>query len=139
MRCDGETVVELVRSLSTVKVLMDFDGTLSTTKSGGKPIANKHQVDTELLSLMSSHACTILTRNSYTSEMIDFLKAKGAPEDLHVQTVPKKGSKAGYVLKTLSEDHGDVVFIDDTIAELIDPLIACNPRLHRVLFVRSIL
>ena len=32
-----------------------------------------------------------------------------------------------------------VLFVDDSVAELVDPRLTADPRVHRVLFVRALL
>eukprot|EP00927_Polykrikos_kofoidii_P032416 TRINITY_DN27623_c0_g1_i1.p1 TRINITY_DN27623_c0_g1~~TRINITY_DN27623_c0_g1_i1.p1 ORF type:complete len:763 (+),score=151.13 TRINITY_DN27623_c0_g1_i1:197-2485(+) len=137
-RGDGEHVLDLVARIKPSRVALDFDRTLATTKSGALPVFGKHAVDMDLLSVLTIYdkQCIVVTRNSHSEEIGGFLRAHGAP-DVPVQTLRRPKSKAEYVLSGLSQD-ARVVFVDDTIAELMDPRLANDDRVIRVLFVRGL-
>eukprot|EP00428_Durinskia_dybowskii_P041492 CAMPEP_0170278844 /NCGR_PEP_ID=MMETSP0116_2-20130129/39430_1 /TAXON_ID=400756 /ORGANISM="Durinskia baltica, Strain CSIRO CS-38" /LENGTH=623 /DNA_ID=CAMNT_0010530163 /DNA_START=29 /DNA_END=1898 /DNA_ORIENTATION=+ len=136
-RGDGEFVVGLAGRLgANAMVALDFDRTLASTRSGARPVMGQHDVDVDLLSLLCLRpaSCTIITRNSHTDAIRTFLLAHGAPEGLTVQTVKRPTSKAERLLPHLAPE-AKAVLVDDSIAELVDPMIASDPRVHRVLFV----
>lgn len=144
-RGDGELVLSLVERLRPKRVVFDFDRTLSNTKSGQEPILGKHDVDAELLSLLqllggglTDCACVVATRNPHREKIYDFLRAHGAPEQLVIHVLKRPRSKAECVVKDLGE-FDKALFVDDSIAELVDPLIARDPRIHCVFFVRGLL
>ena len=57
---------------------------------------------------------------------------------LTVRSVKLEGiSKADAIFGELGDDERPAVFADDDIAELTDPRVAADPRLHRVLFLRG--
>lgn len=138
-RGDGEHVAEVAARLRPKLIALDFDRTLATTKSGGVPIFGKHSVDMELLSLMWQHqgACAIVTRNSHVEEIAAFLAAHGAPHDLPIHSLRRPRSKAEHF--GVLQGNERAIFVDDSMAELVDPLIANNERVHRVFFVRGLL
>jgi len=139
-RGDGEAVVELASHLRPHRIALDFDRTLASTRTGGMPIFGKHAVDTELLSLLSLNAktCSIITRNSHVAEIKSFLHAHGAPDVLAVHSLRRPASKAERLVPDLGADER-AVLVDDSIEELVDPLVASDERVHRVLFVRGLL
>ena len=59
-------------------------------------------------------------------------------DKITVRHVGKKESKAGAVLEGCV-DKRPVLFVDDTVAELMADGIADNEMVHRVLFVRALL
>eukprot|EP00929_Paragymnodinium_shiwhaense_P115874 TRINITY_DN85028_c0_g1_i1.p1 TRINITY_DN85028_c0_g1~~TRINITY_DN85028_c0_g1_i1.p1 ORF type:complete len:656 (+),score=152.50 TRINITY_DN85028_c0_g1_i1:64-2031(+) len=140
LRGDGELVLGLVSSLKPARVALDFDRTVATTKSGALPVFGKHGIDNDLLSLLTLHreACIIVTRNSHTKEISEFLTAHGAPEDIPVRSLKRPKSKAEFVLDGLRPEDR-VVFVDDSVPEVVDPALARDSRVHRVLFVRALL
>merc|ERR1712039_19245 len=121
-RGDGEHVVELARRLKPARIALDFDRTLATTRSGGKPILGKDSIDQDLLSLLWSYpqSCMVLTRNSHVEAIKEFLASHGAPE-LYVHSLKRPRSKAEYIISEFNSEQ-TVLFVDDTIAELMDPL-----------------
>lgn len=139
LRGDGELVRDLVERIRPARVSLDFDRTLANTKSGRSPVIGKHTVDMELLSLLQLHpsACAVVTRNPHKEEICAFLSAHGAPDNLKIQTL-KGRSKAEYVVEDLSASE-QALFVDDSIAELVDPCIAGDSRILRILFVRALL
>jgi hypothetical protein len=189
------------RRTRLVRIALDWDRTLCTTRGGGEPLIGKHALDEELCALLWQFpsACEIVTRNGHTAAIRAFLASSGAPADIRIHTVRKGQSKADYVLAGLSkrpwqrpggrqgatppshskggrdeagemaaaaesdaepapsgevevacreavkeafeeEDEEEaVLFVDDTVAELVDGAIAADARVHRVLFVRALL
>jgi len=114
-------------------VLMPEDGL-----SGKKMFFGNHAVETELLSLLWLYrgACVIVTRNGSTEEIRKFLTAHGAPEDLPIHVAKKPKSKAECAVDGLMEDEC-AVYVDASVTELADPLVAGDRRVYRVLFVRE--
>jgi hypothetical protein len=119
---------------------LDFDRTLASTRSGASPVFGKDSVDVDLCSLLWQHqgTCAIVTRNSHVQEIRDFLTAHGAPEDLPIHSLKKPRSKAEYILEGIG-DGEQVIFVDDTIAELMDPMVSSASGVHRVLFLRGLI
>lgn len=140
LRGDGEVVRELVDRLRPVRIAIDFDRTLCNTKSGNAPIIGKHVIDTELLSLLQVYGdiCEVVTRNPHKEEILAFLAANGVAAELPVHTLKRPRSKAEFVVEGLGKSDA-VVFVDDSIQELIDPLIASDTRVHGLLFVRALM
>ncbi|CAE8651674.1 unnamed protein product, partial [Polarella glacialis] len=142
-RGDGEHVLNCVASQRPTRIALDFDRTIAMTRTGAAPEFGKHGVDTELLSLLCLHGprCVIVTRNSHREEIRAFLAAHGSPADVPVHVVKRPASKAEHVLAGLSTEDGEerVLFVDDSIAELVDPALAADERVHRILFVRGLL
>lgn len=87
---------------------------------------------------LNSRSCAVVTRNPHKEEISQFLRAHGAPDNLPVHTLRRPRSKAEYVVQDL-QDGEQALFVDDSIEELLDPLIAGDARIHRVLFVRAVL
>jgi len=137
VRGDGEVVASLAKRLNPHRLAVDFDRTLANTRKGNAPIIGKHTVDMELLSLfwLYPDACMVVTRNCHVAEIRAFLAAHGAPEAVPVHSLRRPASKASCITSGLDDDH-KVLFIDDRIEELVDPLISNDSRVHRVLFVR---
>ena len=133
-RGDSGIVSSLAKELQPTVLAFDFDRTLSTSKAGAKPLIGKHSVDEELVALLWEFRgrARVVTRNSHKKEISEFLEANGAPEGVEVFVVPKKVSKARY----LGEGEGKIVFVDDSIKELVENEVVGNENIHRVLFVR---
>ena len=141
-------VPRLSRATKLARIALDWDRTLCTTRSGGEPVVGKHHLDEELCALLWQYdgLCEIVTRNGHTAAIRAFLASNGAPEDIPIRTVRKGQSKADFILAGLeAEDSGGkgeqsvVLFVDDSVAELVDPRLTADPRVHRVLFVRALL
>ena len=95
----------------------------------------------------------IVTRNSYRQDIRSFLRSKGLPvlEDgcgsdeaggIRIHTVVKHQSKAGIVCggaadSTAEAQRRPVLFVDDTLAEHLDPRFAACEHVHRFLFLRG--
>jgi len=138
-RGDGEHVAHLAARLRPARIVLDFDRTLATTRSGGKPVFGKDSVDQDLLSMLWDYpgSCMVVTRNSHVQDIKSFLTSHGAP-DLVVHSLRRPKSKAEHILPGLQP--GDrALFVDDTIAELMDPLVSQSESVHRVLFIRGLL
>jgi hypothetical protein len=140
---------------------------LATTRSGACPVVGQHSVDQELMELFfpasfsresspghnraiaAPACCGVVTRNRHTDEIRRFLIANGAPQEVTVLTMPKGRSKAegclapwaaqGRLSGAPGADERPILLVDDTMAELVDPLVAKNQRIHKVLFVRVLL
>lgn len=135
-----ELVATLAKELRPARILLDFDRTLASTRSGGLPIFGKHSCDEELLTLLWEHrsCCAIVTRNSHRAAIGDFLRAHGAPPEIPVHVVQKGCSKAEFICEGVAE--GELaLFVDDSILEHVDPRIAGDESVCRVLFVRGLL
>jgi hypothetical protein len=142
-RGDASVVAELAARISPGHIALDFDRTVASTKAGGAPVVGKHTIDEELCELLWEHKgkVSIVTRNSHKDDISAFLTAHGAPSDVPVHVVQKKHSKADFVWPAGSSTGADAkpaIFVDDSIAELVDPQIVCQPNIHRVLFVRAL-
>lgn len=139
-RGDGEFVLDLANRLRPARIAIDFDRTLATTRSGGLPIVGQHSADSDLMSLLWLHraACMIVTRNSHTEAIRAFLSANGAPADVPVHSIRRPTSKAEVLVPSLGPEE-QAILVDDSIAELTDPMVAGQERVHRVLFVRALL
>lgn len=139
-RGDADHVLQVAMRLQPQRIALDFDRTLATTRTGGEPIIGKHTVDTDLLSLFWHFPgkCAVVTRNSHKEAILAFLKAHGAPADLPVHVLKRPRSKAEFVAPNL-QDGERAIFVDDAAAELGDPLVASDTKVHRVLFVRGLL
>lgn len=144
-RGDGEDVAELVERLrsdgnGSVRVFLDFDRTLASTRTGACPDADVHSADEELVALAQALGTrvSVVTRNPHAVEIAAFLRAKGAPASVSVRVVRKGESKADAVLESLPDADDRAVFVDDTVAEHMDPRLAGDRRVHRVLFSRAL-
>lgn len=139
-RGDGEVVLDIAARLRPTRIALDFDRTLATTRSGGLPVVGQHAVDSDLMSLLWLHqdACAVVTRNSHTEAIRTFLTANGAPEAVPVHSIKRPTSKAERLVPDLGPSEC-ALLVDDSIAELVDPLVAEDSRVHRVLFVRALL
>ena len=146
---DGEDVASLVASLQPAAVFLDFDRTLCSTK-GGSPLKGNHSIDEELVSLCSLLAgrVHVVTRNAHVDDIRTFLIEQGLA-DLPVHRVKRPASKAQVVCDPrwrhagatgLGRDAGDkqapVLFVDDNIAEHLDPEIRSAETVVRFLFAR---
>jgi len=80
----------------------------------------------------------VVTRNSHVEDIRTFLASHGAPADLAIHSLKRPRSKAEYILADLQPGE-TVIFVDDTIAELMDPLVTGAGNVHRVLFLRGLL
>lgn len=157
-RGNGEVVITLVETLRPQHLLLDFDKTLCSTKSGASPLPRKtssrrkedgyvHSIDPDLkaavLSQQSYGTAYVITRNSHREEIRSFLEMHGLQtlaSNIHV--VPKKVSKGSYIKEQLfsNEDVGTILFVDDDVKELsADPWLRESPQVHRLLFVRGFL
>jgi len=134
-------VRQLASHLQPRRIALDFDRTLATTRSGGKPIIGKDTMDPDLLPLLWERrtACAIVTRNSNVKDITAFLQAQGAPSDIQIHSLRKPRSKAEYITPWLEADSDCAIFVDDSIDELMDASISKDPRVHRVLFIRGLL
>lgn len=97
-RGDAEIAIEIANRLRPRRVALDFDRTVSSTRSGAPPVLGKHVADVDLISLMWEHPCVIVTRNQNKTEIRSFLVSQGAPEGIQICTVAKKESKIPYVM-----------------------------------------
>eukprot|EP00928_Gymnodinium_smaydae_P056136 TRINITY_DN39563_c0_g1_i1.p1 TRINITY_DN39563_c0_g1~~TRINITY_DN39563_c0_g1_i1.p1 ORF type:complete len:656 (+),score=61.41 TRINITY_DN39563_c0_g1_i1:87-2054(+) len=139
-RGDGEHVRQVAAEVKPSRICLDFDRTLATTRSGGMPIVGKDSIDMELHNLLWEwrDACCIVTRNSHVKEIETFLAAQGAPGGIPIHSLKRPRSKAEFVLPGLG-DSDRILFVDDTLAELMDTSISDDKRVYRVLFVRGLL
>lgn len=139
-RGGSEEVLSVAAQLRPALIVLDFDRTLATTKSGGMPVVGKHTADEELISLFWRYkeSCMVVTRNSHVAEIKDFLVAHGAPENVAVHSIRRPRSKAQEFLPLLGE-RDIAMIVDDGIAELVDPLVSGDDRVHRMLFLRAML
>ena len=151
----------MVEQLSPAAVFFDFDRTLCTTKTGNSPLNGRHTVDPELWGIASSHRnVRVVTRNSFVEDIVTFLESQqggaggGRSWKGRVHHVGKHVSKATIVndpamwraadgadVAAAEAQAGDadgkcLMFVDDSIAELLDPKMAAVPGLTRVLFSR---
>ncbi len=153
---NGEVSISMVETLRPTFLLLDFDRTLCSTKSGASPLpkwrtdratkgqAHAHSIDTDLkLAVLAQQAhgsSYIVTRNSHKADIEEFLKMHGL-EKLCVHVVPKKYPKGKFIQETFfSESPEDTtcIFIDDDIRELVkDPWLRDSKQVHRLLFVRG--
>ena len=127
-------------------IFVDFDRTLASTKSGGSPLQGNHTVDPDLLTLAASHPnFHIVTRNSHSDDIFVFLKSVGL-KNMNVHCVGKGKSKTDVILNPkflkqpeVESDEGSpsILFVDDQLRELSDPLLRTDSRVLRVLFVRG--
>ena len=155
---DGDCVSELVQRLRPARVYLDWDRTCCSTKNGASPLQGNHTLDEALLELLAaSPPAEVVTRNSHVGDIRRFLADRygitGVP--IHgVRQHAKPGgiggignegeggggvegpprSKAAVVCRDVG---GPVLFVDDDIAELVQPDIAASPLVHRVHFTRG--
>ena len=154
---NGETVTNLVETLHPTHLLLDFDRTLCSTKSGASPMpmsrksskktskeGYSHSLDADLrvavLAQQPYGGAYVITRNSHKSEIETFLEMHGLKElSKNVHVVPKKVTKGAYIRETFASLGDDFlcIFCDDGIRELTDDeWLRSSPRVHRVLFRR---
>lgn len=147
LRGDASVVSAVAGRIIPSRIAFDFDRTLASTKSGASPIIGKHTADVDLVSLMWKYSCVVVTRNQNKAAIKLFLAEQGAPPDVEVCLVGKKESKVKFVLGLTSEGGeatsesntaGPIIFVDDSVQELVDPLVAKELSIYRVLFVRSL-
>ncbi|CAE8647499.1 unnamed protein product, partial [Polarella glacialis] len=78
LRGDGEDVWQLASQRQPAVIFLDFDRTLCTTKAGASPLEGNHSLDTDLVSVCSSHGrVRIVTRNSRREDIAEFLGRHG--------------------------------------------------------------
>jgi hypothetical protein len=152
VRGDASTVAAVAGDIKPRRIAFDFDRTIASTKSGAAPIVGKHAADVDLISLMWKYSCVVVTRNQNKEAIRLFLEDQGAPPGTEICIVGKKESKAAHILgfrqtgegdtnlKNLTpvEDTRPILFVDDSVQELADPLVAQESSIYRVLFVRSL-
>ncbi len=154
---NGEVLTAMVETIRPKLLLLDFDRTLCSTKSGASPLpkasSSKHQlkegfshsIDSELrvaVMVQQTHGEShVITRNSHKLEIETFLEMHGL-RDLaqNVHVVPKKVKKGSYILDNFSENatgNDSFIFVDDDIKELCnDPWLRSYLNMHRLLFRR---
>eukprot|EP00873_Tetraselmis_striata_P029932 jgi/Tetstr1/450196/TSEL_037235.t2 len=139
---DGDDVQCLVDRFQPVAIYLDFDRTLCTTRGGGSPLIGNHSLDPGLTSVLSCapETATVVTRNSYREDIKKFMEMKGMGK-AKIFTTKKHQSKADAMLDPAVLQPGQcILFVDDTIAELIDPRLTSKyhrGQLKRVLFSRA--
>lgn len=151
VRGDASTVTAVAGDIQPCRIAFDFDRTLASTKSGAPPVVGKHTADVDLISLMWKYPCAVVTRNQNKDAIRLFLEEQGAPTGLDICIVGKKESKVGHILGMKdgttgsdglqSDDDnrtGPILFVDDSVQELADPLVAQEASIYRILFVRSL-
>ena len=155
----------LVETLQPRLLLIDFDRTLCSTKSGASPLPQRrgakegyaHTIDPDLRIAIAAQraygSSYVVTRNSNIKEIQMFLKMHGMEELANnVHVVPKKKAKGAFIREhffnvesswdesssTTGEDGRVCLFIDDDIRELVsDPWMRSNEQVHRLLFSRA--
>jgi len=151
---NGEVVTAMVETIRPKLLLLDFDRTLCSTKSGSSPLPKQsakrhskegysHSLDSELkvavLAQQTHGKSYVITRNSHKAEIEAFLEMHGL-RDLakNVHVVPKGVKKGAYIRDTFSSERGDTfLFVDDCIRELtVDSWLRTFPNMHRLLFRR---
>lgn len=158
-RGNGEVATELVETIRPQLLLLDFDRTLASTKSGASPLPKRtsirhskegysHSIDQDLRAAIivqqaygESH---VVTRNSHKSEIEAFLRMHGLEELANnVHVVGKKVSKGRFVRETFTtkkDQDPSILFVDDDIRELSsDTWLRTSRHVHRLLFVRAFL
>lgn len=151
-RGDGEVALGMVETIRPNLLLLDFDRTLATTKSGASPLpksGHKHSIDEELKNAVIAQQAFgkshVVTRNSNKADIQEFLLQHGLDglaQNVHV--VPKKKTKGFYIRETFYTDMPEqdtvCIFIDDSLPELVkDPWLRSTKAIHRLLFVRCLL
>ena len=149
-RGNGESAIGMVESIRPDFLLIDFDRTLASTKSGATPFpknGTRHTIDTDLKSaVMIQHGMEgksfIVTRNSHKDEIREFL-IQHEMEELanNVLVCPKKMTKGRFICEQFfsDEQNRSCIFIDDDIRELCkDQWLRDNESIHRLLFVRGL-
>ena len=153
-RGNGELSTSLVETLRPHLLLLDFDRTLCSTKSGANPLPKRttakqtkesysHSIDEDLKIAIytqqgygQSH---VITRNSHKAEIQDFLRMHG----LHalskkVHIVPKKMTKGAFIKEMFRDQSQTMLFLDDNINELTaDEWLRSSPNVTRQLFLRG--
>lgn len=144
----------MVEAIKPKLLILDFDGTLCSTKSGGSPLPNttskcrsndgySHSIDPDLKSaVLAQHTqieAYVLTRNSHKADIETFLEMqdlKGLAKNVHI--VPKKMTKGEYIRDTISPTQSDVMlFVDDDVRELTgSSWLRAAPNMHCLLFKR---
>ena len=157
-RGDGEDVALMAESAPSplLCVFLDFDRTLCATKRGASPrLAGSPprfvEFDAALMSVATSHGEThVVTRNRHVADIVAFLAHHGVRDAASkVHSVSRGESKAGAMRaamasaaarggKTENLAEAEAVFVDDSIAELMDEEVAAIPGLTRVLFSRVV-
>ena len=157
-RGDGEDVALMAESAPSplLCVFLDFDRTLCATKRGASPrLAGSPrrfvEFDAALMSVATSHGEThVVTRNRHVADIAAFLAHHGVRDAASkVHSVSRGESKAGAMRaamasaaargeKTENRAEAEAVFVDDSIAELMDEEVAAIPGLTRVLFSRVV-
>ncbi|EOD23833.1 hypothetical protein EMIHUDRAFT_239085 [Emiliania huxleyi CCMP1516] len=142
---DGADVAAAVEALQPLRLFVDFDRTLCSTR-GGSPLHGSHTVDDDLVSLISQleGRVHIVTRNVHVDGIRSFLDGIGLTH-VPVHRVPKPRSKAEVVCDPRwaggAEGHGGgdgvVLFVDDSISEHLREDIRSNERVVRFLFSRT--
>jgi hypothetical protein len=148
-RGDGEAATALVETIQPRLLLLDFDRTLASTRSGASPLPKKghpHSIDGDLKVAVTAQkaygSSHVVTRNSHKSHIEEFLVMHGLEElAKNVHVVPKKKTKGSFIKETFfSEGPQTSIFIDDDIRELVkDPWLKNCDHIHRLLFVRAFL
>jgi hypothetical protein len=150
-RGGGDLAIELVESIQPGLVLLDFDRTFCSTKSGASPLPKgkkakdrfTHSIDHDLRVVVSSNveSAHIITRNSHQKEIQEFLRMNDLPGLANrVHVVPKKVSKGSYINEIFSDELKiqSCLFIDDDLRELTnDPWLCQHKNIHRLLFIRT--
>jgi hypothetical protein len=138
-------------------VFLDFDRTLCATKRGASPrLAGSPrrfvEFDAALMSVATSHGEThVVTRNRHVADIAAFLAHHGVRDAASkVHSVSRGESKAGAMRAAMAsaaargekkenrKAEAEAVFVDDSIAELMDEEVAAIPGLTRVLFSRVV-
>jgi hypothetical protein len=155
---DGEVVAAMVETMQPKLLLLDFDRTLCSTKSGASPLPKvsnnskrqhskegySHSIDPELkaavLAQQTHGDSYVVTRNSHKAEIKTFLDMHGL-RDLaqNVHVVPKKTTKGEYIEGVISAKKCDdsILFVDDGIRELTaSSWLRTAPNVHRLLYRR---
>lgn len=122
-------VLDLVRSIHPEFVLLDFDQTLCSTKSGLQPIPGKHGLNPQLFEILASHPKVhIITRQNVRHKQFleNFIKLHlecngfDPSKEFHVhclgQSKPKL-SKAD-IMDSLMDSNTYAVFVDDGVREV---------------------
>jgi hypothetical protein len=119
---DGEDVAAIVEATAAAAVFLDFDRTLSTTKSGGSPLTGRHTMDPELFGLACSHPNVhVVTRNSHSADIAAFLSRAGVPLTVQVHHVGKGNSKAEVIRnvlvnRMLGDSGADITHVSAALA-----------------------
>jgi hypothetical protein len=141
-RGDGDEVANLVERLQPEFLFLDFDRTLASTKGGASPLQGNHSADPDLIALALSTVCQVhvVTRNSHTEAIREFLGRYQVDVPIHSVGKQGKGAKAGVIIGLMqgeSQRGGGALFVDDDVREHASPALQGCPGLHRVLFART--